>query len=340
MAIPGWQKDESPFHPGEQAIQTRLGGRDRMETFGRRMIRDFLPEQHRQFYAQLSYFLVGTVDTAGNPWASILVGESGFISTPSDRTLHIAAQPLFGDPLVDNLVEGTDIGFLGIELHTRRRNRVNGVVSAIAPDGFSVAVGQTFGNCPKYIQARQFDLENFDPTAVKPVHPLTTLGDRERAMIAAADTLFIATAYLDKSAGVAKGVDVSHRGGKPGFVGIEGNTLTLPDFAGNCHFNTFGNIEFNPRAGLLFIDFEQGNLLYLTGRAEVIWDGDPAIALYPGAERLLKFHAETGLLVAGSLPLSWSAPERSPFLDHTGDWGTSEYLQSICAHHYFLASNQ
>jgi predicted pyridoxine 5'-phosphate oxidase superfamily flavin-nucleotide-binding protein len=167
MAIPGWQRTESPFHWGERAIQERLGALEQMDDFGRRIIREFLPEQHRQFYAQLSYFLVGTVDRAGNPWASILVGEPGFISAPSDRTLHIAAQPLYGDPLAETLQVGSDIGFLGIELHTRRRNRVNGVVSAIAPDGFKVQVSQTFGNCPKYIQARQFNLAAFDATANK-----------------------------------------------------------------------------------------------------------------------------------------------------------------------------
>lgn len=320
MAIPGWQRSESPFHQGERAIQERLGGLERMDSFGRRVIREFLPEQHRQFYAQLPYFLVGTVDEEGNPWASILVGEPGFISTPSDRTLHIAAHPLYGDPLGDTLAVGLDIGFLGIELHTRRRNRINGVVSAMTSDGFEVQVGQTFGNCPKYIQARQFDLQSFDPTEAKPIHPVTNLGEAERAMIAAADTFFIATAYLEESAGAAKGVDVSHRGGKVGFVRIDGDTLTVPDFAGNCHFNTFGNIEVNPRAGLLFIDFETRNLLYLTGRAEVIWDGDPEITRYEGAERLFTFHAEGGKRVEGSLPLRWSAPEFSPFLQQTGSW--------------------
>ncbi|MEM9117843.1 MAG: pyridoxamine 5'-phosphate oxidase family protein [Cyanobacteria bacterium P01_F01_bin.56] len=320
MAIPGWQKAESPFHPGEQAIQAKLGGRDRMETLGRRLIREFLPEQHQQFYAQLPYLLVGTVDRDGNPWASILVGQPGFVATPDDRTLHIAAQPLFGDPLGDNLAVETDIGFLGIELHTRRRNRVNGVVSAIMPDGFVVNVGQTFGNCPKYIQARQFDLHPFDATAAKPVQMLTTLGPAERQAIAAANTFFIATAYLDDAAGVAKGVDVSHRGGKPGFVRVEGNTLTVPDFSGNHHFNTFGNIEVNPRAGLLFINFENGNLLYLTGRAEIIWDGHSEIDRYAGAERLFKFHLTQGLHIAGSLPLSWSPAEVSPFLNETGPW--------------------
>lgn len=320
MAIPGWQRTESPFHQGERAIQERLGALEQMDDFGRRIIREFLPEQHRQFYMQLSYFLVGTVDSAGNPWASILVGEPGFISAPSDRTLHIAAQPLSGDPLAETLQVGSDIGFLGIELHTRRRNRVNGVVSAIAPDGFEVQVSQTFGNCPKYIQARQFDLAAFDPTATKPIHTLTSFGEVEREAIAAADTFFIATAYLDDAAGAARGVDVSHRGGNPGFVSIDGDTLTVPDFSGNGHFNTFGNIEVNPRAGLLFIDFEQGNLLYLTGRAEVIWDGEPEIAAYAGAERLFKFHLTQGIRVEGSLPLTWSTPDYSRFLAETGPW--------------------
>ncbi|RZM79720.1 pyridoxamine 5'-phosphate oxidase family protein [Leptolyngbya iicbica] len=320
MAIPGWQQAASPFHSGEQAIQAKLGARDRMEVLGRRMIRDFLPEQHQQFYAQLSYFLVGTVDREGQPWASILVGEPGFITATSDRTLHIAAQPLFGDPLSETLTVGADIGFLGIELHTRRRNRINGIVSAITSDGFEVAVGQTFGNCPKYIQARQFDLQGFEPAAAKPLQTLRALGETERAAIAAADTFFIATAYLDAAAGVAKGVDVSHRGGKPGFVRVDGDTLTVPDFAGNYHFNTFGNIEVNPRAGLLFIDFESGDLLYLTGKAEVIWDGNPEIERYAGAERLFKFHTEKGMRVQGSLPLTWSPAAVSPFLQETGAW--------------------
>lgn len=320
MAIPGWQKAESPFHAGEQAVQTKLGVRDRIEAMGRKMIREFLPEQHRQFYAQLPYVLVGTVDAEGNPWVSIVVGEPGFISTPDDRTLYIAAQPLFGDPLAKTLAVGSKIGFLGIELHTRRRNRVNGVVSDITSDGFSVAVDQTFGNCPKYIQARQFNLHDGDRSTPHPVHTFTTLDDAQRSVISTADTFFIATACLDNATDVTQGVDVSHRGGSPGFVRIEGDTLVVPDFSGNHIFNTFGNIELNPRAGLLFIDFEKGSLLYLTGRAEVIWDGDPEIALYPGAERLLKFHLQQGIYVEASLPLSGSAPERSPFLAKTGPW--------------------
>jgi uncharacterized protein len=320
MAISGWTRTESPFHTGELAIQACLGVQELMDKQGRRVIREFLPDQHRQFFAQLPYVIVGTVDATGNPWASILVGNPGFLSTPDDRTLHLAAKPLFGDPLATTLADGIDIGLLGIELPTRRRNRLNGIVIATQSDGFEVKVGQSFGNCPQYIQARRSELAEFDPAKPKPIHPVKHFGKPERTIITASDTFFITTAYQAESAGFASGIDVSHRGGKPGFVRIDGDrTLTIPDFSGNHHFNTFGNLELNPRAGLLFVDFDQGNLFYLTGTAEVIWEGTEILA-YEGAERLLRFQLDRGYWVQGSLPLRWSTPEFSPFLDRMGAW--------------------
>lgn len=346
MVNPGWSRTESPFHAGELAIQTRMGIREGMDRQGRRVIREYLTQQHRQFFAQLPYLIVGTVDSLGNPWASILVGKPGFLSTPSDkpngqgvspdhrltttsdasasrasqRTLKVKALPLRGDPLTDILEAGIDIGFLGIELHTRRRNRLNGTVSAINADGFEVEVKQSFGNCPKYIQARMYELEEFEPTTSKSVIEISALNESAKALITRSDTFFITTAYQDYSAGAARGVDVSHRGGKPGFVRINGeSTLTIPDFSGNCHFNTFGNLEVNPKAGLLFPDFKEGDLLYLTGTAEVIWSGTE-IDRYTGAERLLRFHLDKGLRVQNSLPLRWSSPEFSPQLKNTGSW--------------------
>ncbi len=101
--------------------------------------------------------------------------------------------------------------------------------------GFQVQVKQTFGNCPQYIQARMFELKESDlePTP-KPVREIAVFSEPERAAIAEADTFFIATAYQAKSAGMASGVDVSHRGGKPGFVRVDDErTLTIPDFSGN-----------------------------------------------------------------------------------------------------------
>ena len=320
MVIPGWTRSESPFHAGELAIQSRLNMQAQVDRQGRRIIREYLPEQFRQFFAQLPYVIVGTVDAMGNPWVSILIGEPGFLSTPDEYSLKVDARPLPGDPLTTTLASGIDIGFLGIELNTRRRNRLNGVITTAHANGFEVKVRQSFGNCPQYIQARAPELGDFDPEISKPIHEISALSDIEKALITAADTFFIATAYQADSAGAASGVDVSHRGGKPGFIRIDDDhSLTVPDFAGNRHYNTFGNLELNPRAGLLFIDFSQGDLLYLTGAATVIWEG-PEIADFEGAERLMRFHLEQGYRIENSLPFRWSDPIFSPFLSRTGTW--------------------
>lgn len=311
-----------------------MGVRSRIEAQGRRVIRDYLTEQHREFYAQLPFLIAGTVDAKDRPWASILVGEPGFLSTPDNRTLQVTTQPLFGDPLTETLVGGADIGLLGIELSTRRRNRMNGIVTTITPDGFAIQVGQSFGNCPQYIQARTIGRtdEVGNLTRSKPIDLSESFGKLEQSMIAAADTFFIATAFQGNESNPIQGVDVSHRGGKPGFVRLDDNrTLTFPDFAGNLHFNTIGNLLLDPRAGLLFMDFGscfvapctyRGDLLYLTGSAEVIWESDE-IRAFAGAERLIRFHLSEGCRVEGSLPLRWSEPDYSPFLDRTGSWGTS-----------------
>jgi len=314
MSNPGWPHAQSPFHAGERAIQERVGVREKMDTQGRRVIRDYLTEQHRTFFPQLPFLIAGTLDAQGQPWASVLVGPPGFLSSPDPQTLRVDTSPLWGDPLVEHLNEGADIGLLGIELHTRRRNRLNGTVLEPKAEGFTVQVGQSFGNCPQYIQAREFVWEQEHLNTPKPHHNFTTLGAAEQAMLGQADTFFIATAFE------GQGVDVSHRGGKPGFVRVnDAQTLTIPDFAGNLHFNTVGNLLLNPRAGLLFIDFERGDLLYLTGEMEVIWDG-AELQSFTGAERLLRFHLTLGRRVEESLPLRWSQPNFSPFLDKTGSW--------------------
>lgn len=320
MANLGWSHDESPFHEGELAIQSRLGIKDQMDWQGRRIIREYLPKQHRKFYAQLSYIILGTLDKYDSPWASILVGEPGFMITPDDRTLQIETRPLAGDPLNENLILGADIGVLGIELQTRRRNRMNGMVSQIDGDRFSIDVKQSFGNCPQYIQARMFEFVESQAGNSSNGKKIESLGESEQNLIANADTFFIASSYQSNSASSTNGVDVSHRGGKPGFVHIDDeNTLTIPDFSGNGHFNTLGNLELNPRAGLLFVDFERGDLLYLTGTTEVIWSG-VEISNFVGAEQLIRFHLKLGYLVKASLPLRWTPPHFSPFLQRTGSW--------------------
>lgn len=314
--------DESPFHRGEQEIQARLGVRDKLEELGRRVIRDHMPDQHAEFYATLPFLLVGTVDERGRPWASLLVGRPGFASSPDPRRLRCAARPLFGDPLNGTLKPGADIGLLGIELATRRRNRVNGRLGGVAAEGFEVDVTQSFGNCPQYIQARTVELlPAIDaPETERPIARSDRLDDAARGLIEGADTLFIASAHAEGGPRPATGVDVSHRGGKPGFVRVEDEkTLVFPDFTGNYHFNTLGNILLDPRTGFLFVDFASGDLLYLTGRAEIVWEGEE-LAAFVGAERLIRFEVDEAIRVEASLPFRFTFGDTSPVLEHTGSW--------------------
>jgi predicted pyridoxine 5'-phosphate oxidase superfamily flavin-nucleotide-binding protein len=313
----------SPFHAGEQALQARAGMRERIERAGRMMIRDFMPDQHREFFAAQPLVFVGSVDAHGRPWASMLTGDSGFMASPDARTLRVNALPAHGDPLASNLTAGAPLGLLGIEFESRRRNRANGTVTRLYQAGFEVRVEQSFGNCPKYIQARS--LLSRAPAASQPVQAESqVLSERAQALVRRADTFFIATAAPGAGAGnPVEGVDVSHRGGKPGFVraALEAgrSVLSAPDFGGNFLFNTFGNLLLNPRAALLFVDFDSGDLLSLTGEAEVLWDA-PELAAFAGAQRLFRFRVEEGRLLERASPLRWSSPVQAPQLAATGSW--------------------
>lgn len=320
----GWPYAESPFHRGERAVQERVGVLDEMDPRGRRAIRTFMPDEHRAFFAKLPFAIVGTIDGEGQPWASVLSAAPGFIQSPDPLRLAISARPLAADPLSANLRTDAPIALLGIEPHTRRRNRASGAIEQLTSAAFTVRVYRSFGNCPKYIQARvPLFIDESPPQAHRPIAMTTTLDTAMSRLIRTADTFFIATAFTAEDAQHAcpHGVDVSHRGGKPGFVRIDDNrTLTLPDFVGNFYFNTIGNLLLHPRAGLLFIDFASGDLLYLAVNAEIIWTGDEVKA-FAGAERLLRLRIQRALHLPNAFPLRWSDAQLSPFLARTGDWG-------------------
>lgn len=314
------------FHAGEVMLQEKSGLAERMAELGTRVIRRFMPDQHREFFTQLPYLIVGALDQDQQPWATVLSDADSFVYSPDPITLEIAALPAAHDPLAGRLLPGAPVGLLGFQAHTRRRNRANGTVVASNEQGIAVHIAESFGNCPKYIQAREAK-----PTAIGPegvsVHT-SNLDETMHALVANADTFFIASAHPDAASDTNEqpgyGVDVSHRGGKPGFVKItrtaDGNDrLLVPDFAGNFFFNTFGNIVLNPRVGLLFIDHAEHRLLHLAGRAELILDG-PEVDIYEGAERLLAITIDRAILRNNALALDWSKAEISPFLEHTGQW--------------------
>lgn len=329
-----WGMTGDAFHEGEQAVQARVGMRERLQEIGPLVIRDHMPGQHRQFFRQLPFVLVGSLDEQGQPRASLLAGPPGFISSPTERRLRIQAGPLPGDPLASGkgtrgadapapagIVPGMQVGLLGIEQHTRRRNRMNGYVDKVDAAGFEVVVEQSFGNCPKYIQARKAeyieDVGRGGGTADWEVHDGACLDEAARAVIGRADTFFIASAHP------RQGVDVSHRGGPPGFVNLgEDGALLAPEYAGNNFFNTLGNLLVDPRAGLLFLDFESGNRLHVAVRARALWE-PRLVSRHEGALRLLHFEVLQVRRIEGRLPLRWGPPEMSPYLPRRGYGGVT-----------------
>lgn len=308
----------SPWHAGETLLQRHAGVAERMQQTGPKVIRDYMPDQHREFFAQLPFLVAGAVDGQGDPWAGVLEGEPGFAVSPDPKTLRVTALPDADDPLRAGLGPDQPVGLLGIELHTRRRNRMNGRITAWDGRRFAVTVAESFGNCPQYIQARDFHFSR-SPALRFPgaARERAGLAEADRALIARADTLFVAT-YADTDE-AGRRIDVSHRGGMPGFVRVDGDTLTIPDFSGNRFFNTLGNMVLNPRAGLLFIDFERGDVLQVSGRAEVILDS-PEIATFAGAERLWRVHVRRVRARPGALALRWRFGGYSPTALATGQW--------------------
>jgi predicted pyridoxine 5'-phosphate oxidase superfamily flavin-nucleotide-binding protein len=290
--------------------------RDRLEAVGRTVIRDHMPDPHRELFGKLPTLFVAAQDGNGQPWATLLHAPPGFVASPDPRTLRVHTRPAADDPVAPWLVAGAAVGLLGLEAQTRRRNRANGVVRSVDDDGFVVDVRQSFGNCPKYIHGRRPE-----PLASWPVPPPAQrlgpgLDALSLALLRRADTVFIASASAaSPGAARADGLDISHRGGPAGFVavaiGANGVRLTLPDYTGNFFFNTLGNLAAWPRAGLLVLDHDDGSVLQLAADA-TIDHRRPDPAAFPGAQRLLHLDLRGGWLRPQALPLRWSAPEAPP----------------------------
>ncbi|HJU84574.1 MAG TPA: pyridoxamine 5'-phosphate oxidase family protein [Holophagaceae bacterium] len=284
-----------PFHEGERAVQARAG-----ETatalldapmIGTSIMPGALPFIARQAWAVLAGF-----DAARRLWCSALVGEPGFAAASADGTelrFDLRRAPVHPDnPLLTSHPVDRPAGALFLEPATRRRLRVNGRISESTPDELRLEVAEAFPNCPKFIRPRDLDgLRRRPPAPVEARRGSGVDGDLA-SRLAAADTVFLATLHPER------GVDASHRGGPPGFLEVlDERTLRLPDFAGNGLFQSFGNLAVDPRAALFLPDFERGDLLHLTGGAEVVFDDPDPARRSGGTQRFLVFHVDRWVLI-------------------------------------------
>jgi uncharacterized protein len=282
------------FHEGEIRVQQRAGLREAADRVGRG-IRAALPPRGAAFLAARRFAVLGAADPAGRSWASLLAGPPGFLIAPQPERVEVRALPAPGDALAAGPPPGGAAALLAIDFAARERVRVNGRAAALE-GGFAVDVDEAYSNCPKYI-ARRVDAVD------EPVPPRSAErgGAPDAAavrLVAAADTFFVATAHA------SAGADVSHRGGRPGFVRVDGSgRLAWPDYEGNALFQTLGNLAADARAGLLFVDWATGTTLQLTGTARTVWDG---------RARAVEFTTAEWVRVPHATRLRFGPPEPSP----------------------------
>lgn len=226
------------------------------------------------FLSSARLAVVTARDSAGRLWTSPLFGDPGFLTAADTTTLHIDSRLPAGDPL-HAIPDQQPAGAIVIDFATRRRWRINGELTTDPSGGLVIQVDQSYGNCPKYIHTA-----NTPAGAAGANRDTVFTGDalraEDRRMIQRADTFFLGTSHP------TSGADASHRGGSPGFVLTAHDRLWFPDYPGNNLFNSLGNIAVDPSTALLFLDFDTGTTLQLSGRAVLTWDDQPADDQYTG----------------------------------------------------------
>ncbi|MFF2075085.1 pyridoxamine 5'-phosphate oxidase family protein [Kitasatospora sp. NPDC058162] len=291
----------TPYHPGERTAQARAGVTDRADHAGR-SIRSTIPAVAAHFLTERRMLVVGAADPDGRVWATQLSGPAGFLRAPDERTMTIAARPAEADPLAEALARPAQLGTIALDPAGRRRMRLNGRSAPDGRGGLVVRAEEVVSNCPKYIQ-RRTPLDRPGAGAPRAVAEGTVLSTAQQLAVATSDTFFIATTGPDGR------VDASHRGGFPGFLEAVGpNTVRWPEYRGNSMFLTLGNLELDPRAGLLLPDWETGGALLITGEARTDWSEQAG----PGVERMVELTVTGVRELTDATPLAWTEPEYSP----------------------------
>ena len=299
----------SPFHPGERAVQAQTGEEQTARRNGQ-IITDRIPNGALNFVNKQPMVVASSVDADQRIWTSLLAGMPGFVVAETPLLVNLDSNRLVSardNIFWVNVANQPAVGLLFIELRSRRRLRVNGRLVSEGSQ-YRLTVGEAFANCPQYIQRREMAVTAPVGLPDSPAATGTKLTHELTHWIEQTDTFFIGSAHD------AEHIDTSHRGGNPGFVRVENDqTLLVPDYRGNSMFNTLGNLAVNPAAGLLFVNFDTGETLQLTGRAELLF-GEPGQADDTGGTgRHWRFHIESWRRQASLRSIEWTFSDYSPY---------------------------
>ena len=137
-----------------------------------------------------------------------------------------------------------------------------------------------------------------------PLHPSAV------NLLAKADMFFISSSDHQSSMGT------NYRGGPPGFVRLINNdhdiALVWPEYSGNRLYQTLGNLKTTPMAGLVFPDFDTGDVLYLTCTTEII-AGRAVAPLLQRSNLAVKAHIDAVRFVSQGLAFRGELGEPSPY---------------------------
>lgn len=291
----------------------------------------YLTPHATNILARSPLMALGTLDGEGRPWTTLWGGEAGFsqpvaqsiigVKTTVNRDLDPVLKMLLGDIADGEVYQekgvGKMVGALGIDLETRRRIKLYGRMAAGALSATEEGLGevqlvvkieQSLGNCPKYLNKKHIIPHLPKPKLVTDNLPLPKAAIN---LIERSDLFFISSSNHESD------MDTNHRGGPPGFVRIlsnneDGLTLVYPEYSGNRLYQTLGNLESTPQAGLVFPNFNTGDVLYITGKTEIL-AGKAATDLIAHTNLAVKIKVEGARFVADALSFRGQEGEFSPY---------------------------
>lgn len=335
--------EASEWHEGEKAIHKRahLNFREDNPTS------PFLTPWAAYQVSRWPLMAIGTLDENDRPWCTVWgTGEPPLSQQVAQSVIAIKSNvDATFDPVVEAIWKGKDDGEivreegkgrlvsgLSINLEERGRVKLAGrlIAGALTADEGSKRQGnegksgsiqlvakidQSLGNCPKYLNKKIITSSTPEPVLLSDSPHLT---QQALNLIERADMFFVASAHEHED------MDANHRGGPQGFIRVEqpqdpeeASTLVWPEYSGNNLYQTLGNLEATPRAGLVIPDFETGDVLYLTGNTKtlvgaeasrVIAKSNLAVSVKITAARLV----QNGLPFRGT-PVDDATKGRSPY---------------------------
>ncbi|KAF1936394.1 hypothetical protein EJ02DRAFT_506560 [Clathrospora elynae] len=292
-----------PFNEGEEKMHRllRVPGQDNPTS-------TMLTLQALSMSQRAPLLAFGTLDAQSRPWTTLWGVVQALVV---DAEKGGIPDPKYGGKLVAGLA---------IDLMTRKRVKSAGRLIAgtvrevdVEVEGepetkqdqiqLVTKIEQSLGNCPKYLN--QYEIQ---PALVRSELEAEgpSLSDEGKTLGSKSDMFFLSTSTEDD-------MNVNHRGGPSEFLRIiSSKKIVYPEHSGNRLYQSLGNLQLNPKIGITFPNYENGDVLYITGTTEILVGTDVA-TLLPGSNLAVKITIEETRFVAGGLPFRGVRKLPSPY---------------------------